>query len=57
MNAFGIGGYEHDIAHTTAPWKAMGAGGIVVVDMPGYGAASREEWGVEILKYLERRKQ
>ncbi|PNS16689.1 ribosome bioproteinsis GTP-binding protein YsxC [Sphaceloma murrayae] len=32
-------------------------GVVVVVDMPGYGAASREEWGIEIMKYLENRRQ
>jgi len=30
---------------------------VIVVDMPGYGAASREEWGTEIMKYLQGRKQ
>jgi len=28
-----------------------------VLDMPGYGKASREEWGREIVKYLVGRKQ
>lgn len=35
----------------------VGRGGLVVLDMPGYGKASREEWGKEILKYLVGRKQ
>jgi len=35
----------------------VGRGGLVVLDMPGYGKASREEWGKEILKYLAGRKQ
>lgn len=35
----------------------IGRGGLVVLDMPGYGKASRDEWGKEILKYLVRRKQ
>lgn len=30
---------------------------IVLLDMPGYGKASRTEWGVEILKYLRQRRQ
>ncbi|EMF10421.1 MMR_HSR1-domain-containing protein, partial [Sphaerulina musiva SO2202] len=38
-------------------WKRWGRGGLVVVDMPGYGSGSREEWGGEIMKYLEGRKQ
>ncbi|GAM87831.1 hypothetical protein ANO11243_058590 [Dothideomycetidae sp. 11243] len=32
-------------------------GVLVVLDMPGYGAASREEWGKEIMKVLENRRQ
>lgn len=35
----------------------VGRGGLVVLDMPGYGKASREEWGTEIMKYLTGRKQ
>ena len=38
-------------------WKRFGRGGLVVVDMPGYGSGSREEWGAEIMKYLKGRKQ
>ncbi|PPJ54034.1 hypothetical protein CBER1_02963 [Cercospora berteroae] len=38
-------------------WKRWGRGGLLVVDMPGYGSGSREEWGGEIMKYLENRKQ
>lgn len=38
-------------------WKRFGRGGVVVVDMPGYGGGSREEWGKEALKYLTQRKQ
>ncbi|OJJ49139.1 hypothetical protein ASPZODRAFT_140078 [Penicilliopsis zonata CBS 506.65] len=45
MNAFGIGGTKG------------GESKIVLLDMPGYGKASRTEWGVEIMKYLQGRKQ
>jgi GTP-binding protein len=45
MNAFGIGGTKG------------GESKIVLLDMPGYGKASRAEWGSEILKYLRGRKQ
>jgi GTP-binding protein len=45
MNAFGIGGTKG------------GESKIVLLDMPGYGKASRPEWGVEIMKYLQGRKQ
>ncbi|KAB5566832.1 hypothetical protein GE09DRAFT_1202144 [Coniochaeta sp. 2T2.1] len=37
--------------HDPTPQAAM-----VLMDMPGYGQNSREEWGVEIAKYLSRRK-
>lgn len=60
MNGFGVGA-----GMDTAPlenekegaWKRFGRGGVVVVDMPGYGSGSREEWGKEALKYLTQRKQ
>lgn len=62
INGFGLMGKGHwGAAPTTgekvAAWKQMGRGGCIVVDMPGYGGGSREEWGTEILKYLENRKQ
>jgi len=47
MNAFGVGGED-------------GRGNearVVVLDMPGYGKGSREEWGREILKYLVGRRE
>ena len=40
-----------------AAWRRFPRGGIVVVDMPGYGFGSTAAWGKEILKYLEQRKQ
>lgn len=45
MNAFGIGGTKG------------GENKVVLLDMPGYGKASRSEWGMEIMKYLQGRKQ
>ncbi|KAI9838355.1 MAG: hypothetical protein M1819_005623 [Sarea resinae] len=36
---------------------SVAGGRIVVLDMPGYGRGSREEWGREIVKYLLGRKQ
>jgi GTP-binding protein len=45
MNAFGIGGTKG------------GEHKVVLLDMPGYGKASRSEWGSEIMKYLQGRKQ
>ncbi|OCK76880.1 hypothetical protein K432DRAFT_407783 [Lepidopterella palustris CBS 459.81] len=61
MNAFGIGGGEYGVrllqkTQQEHP-KVIGRGGLVVVDMPGYGKGSREAWGTEILKYLRERRQ
>ncbi|KAF2193455.1 GTP-binding protein engB, partial [Zopfia rhizophila CBS 207.26] len=62
MNIYGVGaasdngvrikegrGGEHD--------RIMGRGGLVIVDLPGYGEGSFAEWGTEILKYLVGRRQ
>lgn len=61
MNGFGVGGEGMGKAplegEKDAAWKRFGKGGVVVVDMPGYGGGSREEWGTEALKYLTQRKQ
>ena len=62
MNGFGVaGGLEWGTPPASGEkegaWKRFPQGGLVVVDMPGYGGGSREVWGQEALKYLERRKQ
>jgi GTP-binding protein len=62
MNGFGVaGGLEWGTPPASGQqegaWKRFPQGGLVVVDMPGYGSGSREVWGEEALKYLERRKQ
>ncbi|KAK4545833.1 hypothetical protein LTR36_002397 [Oleoguttula mirabilis] len=62
MNGFGISG---GLAPGAAPkegqkeaaWRRFPRGGCVVVDMPGYGGGSQEEWGREAMKFLESRKQ
>ena len=36
--------------------KIVGARGLVIVDMPGYGSGSLAQWGTEIMKYLQSRK-
>lgn len=46
MNAFAVGGAEDN-----------GRNRLVVLDMPGYGKGGRAEWGTQIMKYLEKRKQ
>ncbi|KAF4552110.1 50S ribosome-binding GTPase-like protein 1 [Elsinoe fawcettii] len=64
MNAFAVGkelmvnkvGEGKEGGRVTASHGGE-EGVVVVVDMPGYGAASREEWGVEIMKYLSQRRQ
>ncbi|KAF8866853.1 hypothetical protein BDZ45DRAFT_571655, partial [Acephala macrosclerotiorum] len=45
MNAFAVGP-EDDASKR-----------LVVLDMPGYGKGGRAEWGVQIMKYLEKRKE
>ena len=47
MNFFAVGGED---GHGSP-------GKLAVLDMPGYGKGSREEWGPEIMKYLVGRKQ
>ena len=47
MNVFAVGGED---GHGNP-------GKLAVLDMPGYGKGSREEWGPEIMKYLVNRKQ
>ncbi|KAH6724636.1 P-loop containing nucleoside triphosphate hydrolase protein [Leptodontidium sp. MPI-SDFR-AT-0119] len=44
MNAFGVGGIDR-------------GNPLVVLDMPGYGHGGRAAWGVQIMKYLEKRKE
>jgi len=46
MNAFSVGSDDNN-----------GNKRLVVLDMPGYGKGGRQEWGFQILKYLEKRKQ
>lgn len=45
MNAFAVGS-EDDFSKR-----------LVVLDMPGYGKGGRAEWGTQIMKYLEQRKE
>ncbi|KAJ4371238.1 hypothetical protein N0V83_004455 [Neocucurbitaria cava] len=37
--------------------KIVGRSGLTIVDMPGYGEGSLAQWGVEIMKYIQSRKQ
>jgi GTP-binding protein len=45
MNAFAVGSDDN-------PENRL-----VVMDMPGYGKGGRAEWGIQIMKYLEKRKE
>ena len=60
MNAFGLGVRLRE-RNGREEWIKDGVGekqgGLVVVDMPGYGHASRSDWGTEIIKYLKGRRQ
>ncbi|KAF2021052.1 P-loop containing nucleoside triphosphate hydrolase protein [Aaosphaeria arxii CBS 175.79] len=60
MNLYGVGGIDgvrikkgrsggHD--------RIIGIGGVLIVDLPGYGEGSLSEWGTEIMKYFTKRKQ
>ncbi|KAK1972057.1 hypothetical protein LY78DRAFT_597491 [Colletotrichum sublineola] len=62
MNAYGVGSLAG--LPFRAPVAAEGGGvtkeerpehGIVLVDTPGYGHASHEEWGREVVEYLNKR--
>ncbi|KAI4847583.1 hypothetical protein E4T44_04430 [Aureobasidium sp. EXF-8845] len=56
LNAFGVGGNSRDVAAKDT-LKQLQQGALVVVDTPGYGYHSRQEWGPEINKFFEKRKQ
>lgn len=57
MNGFGIGSPPIPKDQGGEKWKAYLPGGLVVVDMPGYGHGSLGQWGVEIQKFITNRKQ
>lgn len=65
MNGFGVLGLGQKLGAASMSeggketlWRRFPVtGGLVVVDMPGYGAGSRSIWGQEVLKFLEKRRQ
>ncbi|KAJ4295145.1 hypothetical protein N0V90_007155 [Kalmusia sp. IMI 367209] len=59
MNLYGLGPNSgvHLKKQPSGYNKIVGTGGITIVDMPGYGEGSLSEWGIEIMKYLQGRKQ
>lgn len=59
MNFYGIGGQNGVTIQPQSDGrdKIVGKKGLVIVDMPGYGEGSLSQWGVEIMKYIQSRKQ
>lgn len=60
MNLYGIGpgdGVRIKPGRSGGHDKIVGVGGLLIVDLPGYGEGSLVQWGVEIMKYLTNRKQ
>jgi GTP-binding protein len=60
MNLYGIGpgdGVRLKPGRSGGFDRIVGIGGVLVVDLPGYGEGSLNEWGREIMKYLTQRKQ
>ena len=64
MLGYGVGGVLHTRkkGHSKVQkerWELYNSDGgtLMLVDMPGYGGGSRKEWGEEIMKYFEKRKQ
>lgn len=53
MNAFAVGG----IGSPEEVPKGTEEKGLVIMDMPGYGHGAHAEWGKQITKYLDKRRQ
>ncbi|MBE7181644.1 MAG: 50S ribosome-binding GTPase, partial [Terriglobus roseus] len=53
----GVNAEGRTVRYVGAPKRWSGRGGLVLVDLQGYGRASREEWGRDIVKLLTRRRQ
>ncbi|KAF2853115.1 hypothetical protein T440DRAFT_419115 [Plenodomus tracheiphilus IPT5] len=59
MNLYGVGSGNGIVIKKQPDGrdKIMGRSGLVIVDMPGYGEGSLSSWGIEIMKYIQSRKQ
>jgi GTP-binding protein len=58
MNFYGIGpGLGINLSKAEKGRQRIEGKGVVIVDMPGYGEGSLQSWGVEIMKYIQSRKQ
>jgi GTP-binding protein len=50
-------GGKKDVKKGSEVRNVIGKGGLVVVDCPGYGFGSRDEWGEVVTRYLQKRQQ
>lgn len=60
LNLYGVGphdGVRVKPGKNNGHDRIVGVGGLMIVDLPGYGEGSLAEWGTEIMKYLVNRKQ
>ncbi|KAF2744660.1 hypothetical protein M011DRAFT_408063 [Sporormia fimetaria CBS 119925] len=60
LNLYGVGPYDGVRIRKGVSGgydRIVGVGGMLIVDLPGYGEGSLQEWGPEIMKYLVNRKQ
>ena len=48
---------KKDVKKGTEVRNVIGKGGMAVVDCPGYGFGSRDEWGEVVMRYLQKREQ
>lgn len=53
----GEGKVKGDLKKGSEVRNVIGKGGLVVVDCPGYGFGSRDEWGEVVMRYLQKREQ
>lgn len=57
MHAWGLSATDPKTGGALKGWKGLTDTRVAVLDAPGYGYASRKDWGNEIVTYLTRRKQ
>ncbi|ETN43321.1 ribosome biogenesis GTP-binding protein YsxC [Cyphellophora europaea CBS 101466] len=57
LHAWGLSATNPTTGGALRGWKGQTDTRVAVLDAPGYGYASRTEWGAEIVTYLKRRKQ
>jgi GTP-binding protein len=57
LHAWGLAPSDPKTGGALKGWKGNTDTRVVVLDAPGYGYASRSDWGAEILNYMKYRKQ